>query len=117
MIEVPYVYEVSFNVTPDQMSQLEIGQSLERLVGYMKIRLPVQEGFVFADAWYSVDDPAKTRVIARSEWSDWTDVEAHRKSSLLEDHVFEEFEPHVKPGDVTIRTYAEVGSGPFSARR
>ena len=114
---MPYVYEVSFEVTPDQMNQLEIGQSLERLVGYMKVRLPVQPGFVFADAWYSVDDPAKTRVVTRSEWSDWRDVKEHRDSNMLEDHVFEEFNPHVKPGDITIRTYAEVGSGPFSARR
>jgi hypothetical protein len=114
---MPYVYEVSFEIRPDQMNELEIGQSLERLVGYMKIRLPVQPGFVFADAWYSVDNPASTRVIARSEWSDWNDVEKHRKSSLIEDHLFEEFEPYVNRDNVTIRTYAEVGSGPFSARK
>jgi hypothetical protein len=114
---MPYVYEVSFEIRPEQMTQLEIGHSLERLVGYMKIRLPVQPGFVFADAWYSVDDPEKTRVVTRSEWSDWRDVEDHRKSSLLEDHLFEEFDPHVNSGNVMIRTYAEVGSGPFSVRR
>ncbi len=113
---MPYVYEISFEIRPDQMSQIEIGQSLERLVGYMKIRLPVQSGFVFADAWYSVDDAEKTRIIARSEWSEWSDVEGHRKSTILEDHLFEEFEPHVSSEDITIRTYAEVGSGPFSAR-
>jgi hypothetical protein len=114
---MPYVYEVSFEIRPQQMTQLEIGHSLERLVGYMKIRLPVQPGFVFADAWYSVDDPEKTRVVTRSEWSDWRDVEDHRKSSLLEDHLFEEFDPHVNRNNVMIRTYAEVGSGPFSVRR
>jgi hypothetical protein len=114
---VPYVYEVSFDIRPDQMSELEIGQSLDRLVGYMKVRLPAQPGFVFADAWYSVDDPDATRVVARSEWSDWSDIEAHRASYLVEDHVFEEFDPHVNKDNVTIRTYAEVGSGPFSARR
>jgi hypothetical protein len=114
---MPYVYEVSFDITPEQMTQLEIGQSLERLVGFMKIRLPVQRGFVFADAWYSVDDPETARVIARSEWSDWSDVEAHCRSAVLEDHLFEEFDPHVNKDNVTIRTYAEVGSGPFSARR
>ncbi len=114
---MPYLYEVSFNIRHDQMSQLEIGQSLERLVGYLKIRLPVQSGFVVADAWYTVDDPDVTRVVARSEWSDWADVEEHRASSILEDHLFEEFGPHVDKDNVTIRTYAEVGSGPFSARR
>jgi hypothetical protein len=114
---MPYVYEVSFEIAPDQMTQLEIGKSLERLVGYLKIRLPVQPGFVFADAWYSVDNPAKTRIVTRSEWSDWTDVEEHRRSSILEDHLFEEFDPHVNKDNVTIRTYAEVGSGPFSVGR
>ena len=114
---MPYVYEVSFEITPDQMSELEIGRSLERLVGYMKIRLPVQRGFVFADAWYSVDDPSKTRVVTRSEWSDWRDVADHRASTILEDHLFEEFDPHLSPDNITVRTYAEVGSGPFSARR
>jgi len=114
---MPYLYEVSFDIRHDQMSQLEIGQSLERLVGYLKIRLPVQDGFMFADAWYSVDDPESTRIVARSEWSDWSDVKAHRASSILEDHLFEEFEPHVSAETVTIRTYAEVGSGPFSVRR
>ena len=114
---MPYVYEVSFEIAPEKMTQLEIGKSLDRLVGYMKIRLPVQPGFMFADAWYSVDDPAATRIIARSEWSDWCDVDAHRRSTLIEDHLFEQFEPHVNRDNVTIRTYAEVGSGPFSARR
>src|SRR5512140_2443961 len=98
---MPYLYEVSFDIRHDQMSQLEIGDSLARLVGYLKIRLPVQRGFVLADAWYSVDDPEKTRVVARSAWSDWTDVEAHRESSILEDHLFEEFDPHVDKNSVT----------------
>jgi hypothetical protein len=114
---VPYLYEVAFHIRSDQMSQLEIGSSLERLVGYLKIRLPIQPGFVLAEAWYSVDDPDTTRIVARSEWSDWADVEAHRESAILEDHILEEFDPHVRKEDVTIRTYAEVGSGPFSARR
>jgi hypothetical protein len=114
---MPYLYEVSFDIRRDQMPELEIGESLARLVGYLKIRLPVQRGFVLADAWYSVDDPEVTRVVARSEWSDWSDVEEHRESSILEDHIFEEFDPHVSKDTVTIRTYSEVGSGPFSARR
>lgn len=114
---MPYLYEVSFAIRHDQMPQLEIGDSLERLVGYLKVRLPVQRGFVLADAWYSVDDPDATRVVVRSQWSDWSDVEVHRESSILEDHIFEEFDPHVSKDEVTIRTYAEVGSGPYSVRR
>lgn len=114
---MPYVYEVSFDIHPDQMNWLEIGRSLERLVGYMKVRLPYQPGFVSADAWYSVDDSQQTRIVARSEWIDWNDLTVHRASELIEDQVFEQFDPHIKKEDVAIRTYAEVGSGPFSARR
>ena len=114
---MPYAYEVAFEITPSQMTELEIGRSLERLVGYLKIRLPVEKGFVYAHAVYSVDDPGATRVVMRSEWSDWPDVVRHRASTIVEDKVFEEFDPHVSPESITTRTYAEVGSGPFSARR
>lgn len=115
---MPYVYEVSFDVPRDKMTELEIGASLERLVGYMKVRLPAQRGFVYSDALYSVDDSAELRIVMRSHWSDWTDVIGHRDSSaLVEDQVFEQFDPHVRPQDITIRTYAEVGSGPLSARK
>jgi hypothetical protein len=115
---MPYMYEVTFDIPREKMTELEIGQSLEKLVGYMKIRLPAQRGFVFADAFYSVDDKETVHVVMRSEWSDWTDVENHRNSSaLVEDEVFEQFDPHIEPKDITIRTYAEVGSGPLSVRR
>ncbi len=111
---MPYVYEVSFDLPNDKLSELEIGQSLERLIGFTKVRLPAQRGFVFADAVYSVDDPSKIRVVMRSEWSDWTDVVRHRKAIVLEDHIFEEFDPHVDRDAIKVRTYAEVGSGPLS---
>ncbi len=115
---MPYIYEVSFNVPREKMTELEIGQSLERLVGYMKVRLPSQRGFVFSDAFYSVDDPAGLRIVMRSEWSDWTDLQNHCNSSaLVEDQAFEQFAPHVSSEDITVRKYAEVGSGPLSVRR
>lgn len=114
---MPYIYEVSFDVPRDKMEELEIGQSLERLVGFMKVRLPAQRGFVYADAVYSVDDPDKTRVVMRSHWSDWTDVVNHRKGVFIEDHVLEQFEPHVEKDAIMIRSYAEVGSGPLSVRK
>lgn len=114
---MPYLYEVAFDIRSDQVPQLEIGDSLERLVGYLKVRLPVQRGFVVADAWYTVDDPVTTRIVVRSVWSDWSDIEAHRASSILEDHLFQEFAPHLSKDQIKVRTYAEVGSGPYSVRR
>jgi len=114
---MPYMYEVSFDIPHQKMDELEIGKSLERLVGYMKVRLPSQRGFVFANAAYSVDDSAKTHIVMRSEWSDWTDIVNHRKAVVLEDHIFEQFEPHINREEITVRMYAEVGSGPYSVRR
>lgn len=114
---MPYVYEVAFDVPHDKMEELEIGESLERLVGYMKVRLPSQRGFVYSDAVYSVDDSKKTRVVMRSHWSDWDDVLNHRKGVLIEDQVFEQFEPHIAKEDIAIRAYAEVGSGPYAMRK
>ena len=114
---MPYVYEVSFDLPPDKMSELEIGRSLETLVGYMKVRLPSQRGFVYAHAVYSVDDPSCIHVVTRSEWSDWSDLERHCDTELVEDQLFQSFEPHVSRDDITVRKYAEVGSGPLSVRK
>lgn len=113
---MPYVYEVAFDILPEQTPELEIGRSLDRVVGYLKIRLASERGFVAANAVYSVDDPARVHVVMRSEWSDWSDVERHRGSSLLEDKVLEEFE-HVSPEALDVRRYAEVGSGPLAFAR
>ena len=82
---MPYVHVVSFEIKPSMMTELEIGHALERVVGYLKIRLPVEEGFVFADGWYSVDDPKSIRIVMRSEWSDWTDIVKHHDSQLAEE--------------------------------
>lgn len=110
---MPYVYEVGFDIAPEQMDELQVGKSLRRTASYLKARLPGRPGFIAASAEYSVDDPSATRVVFRSEWSDWEDVEQHRDSSLLEDKVLKEFDPHVKPEALTVRTYAKVGSGPL----
>ncbi len=110
---MPYVYEVAFNIQPEQMTELQVGKSLRRTASYLKARLPGRHGFITADAAYSVDNPDITRVVFRSEWSDWEDVEQHRESSLLEDKVIKEFDPIFSTADMTIRTYAKVGSGPL----
>ncbi len=110
---MPYIYEVSFDIPPERMTELQIGRSLQRTGGYLKVRLPGRPGFITSDVEYSVDDPTSTRVVFRSEWSDWEDVERHRESALLEDKVLEEFDPHVSAESITVRAYARVGFGPL----
>jgi quinol monooxygenase YgiN len=71
--------------------------------------LPNQHGFMTSRALYSIDDPARTRVVFISEWGSWEALEKHRDSALLETKVLAEFDPHVAPGDMVTRIYAEVG--------
>ena len=112
MRTVPYIYEVSFEIPPENMSELQIGRSLQRTDGYLKSRLPGRPGFITSDVVYSVDDPKATRVVFRSEWTDWEDVERHRESSLLEDKVLSEFD-HISADTMKHRAYARVGFGPL----
>jgi len=106
---VPYIYEVSFTIAPDQMDGLEIGHSLERVLGYLRTLLPNEHGFMTSRALYSIDDEAGTRVVFLSEWGSWEALEKHQASALLETKVLSEFEPHIRPEDMTTRIYAEVG--------
>lgn len=103
-----YVYQVTFDIKPDQMGQLEIGASLERVLGYLRTLLPSQLGFITARAMYSLDAPHTTHLIFQSVWDTWDDISAHRNSSLLEDKILTEFEPHVPLENLVSHVYEEV---------
>ncbi len=109
---MPYVYEVSFEVAPEQMDKFDVGSSLARVLGYLRARLPSEHGFVTSQAMYSLDDPERTRLVLRSEWGSWEALVKHRESELLEAKVLEEFE-HVPEQSITTRVYAEVGPKPY----
>jgi heme-degrading monooxygenase HmoA len=103
-----YVYQVSFDIQPDQMSQLEIGASLERTAGYLRTLLPNETGFISTHAMYSLDVPDKTQLLVQTWWETWEDLTAHGKSSLAEDKVLSEFEPHLSLHHLTVHVYEEV---------
>jgi hypothetical protein len=103
-----YVYQVSFDIRPDQMSELEIGASLERVLGYLRTLLPAEVGFVASRAMYSVDSAERTHLVFESVWETWEDLEEHRRSSLAEDKVLIEFKPHVALEDLSAHVYQEV---------
>lgn len=106
---MPYIYEVTFSIRFEDMSELEIGHSLERVLGYLRTLLPNEHGFMTSRALYTIDDPSHTHVVFLSEWGSWEALEKHRASSLVEDKVLTEFDPHVSPEDLSVRIYAEVG--------
>ncbi len=110
---MPYIYEISFSVGPDQMDELEGGRTLERVLGYLRTRLPNEHGYMTSRAMHSIDDPHRTRMVFLSEWGSWEALQAHSRSSLLEDKVLQEFDPHVKAESITSRTYVEVGPEPY----
>jgi hypothetical protein len=103
-----YIYQVYFDIEPEQMNQLEIGASLERVLGYLRTLLPSQMGFISARAMYSLDIPEKTHLVFQSIWETWDDIDAHRHSSLLENKILVEFEPHVPLENLVAHIYEEV---------
>ena len=103
-----YVYQVSFDIQPDQMGELKVGASLERVLAYLRTLLPGQPGHITSRAFYSLDVPDRTHIIFQSAWEAWDDLEAHRSSSLAENKVLTEFQPHVTLEDLAVHVYEEV---------
>ena len=103
-----YVYQIGFDIRPNQMSELQIGSSLERVLAYLRALLPGEAGYITARAMHSVDVPDSTHLVFQSVWEGWDDLENHRRSSLSEDKVLTEFKPHVELQDLTVHVYEEV---------
>lgn len=103
-----YMYQVSFNIDPDQLSLLQIGESLEKVLGFLKAFLPSQTGFMSARVFYSVNQKDTVYVVTLSEWDYWEDLQNHVNSHFAEDKILEEFEPHIQPENLIIRIYKEV---------
>ncbi|NPV08567.1 MAG: hypothetical protein HPY83_11490 [Anaerolineae bacterium] len=104
-----YVHQVSFYIGPEQMSELQIGAALERVLAYLRSLLPSQPGFITARALYSVDIPDRQHLIFQSQWELWEDLLAHAESGLAEGKVLVEFGPHLSQGDLVVHDYSEVG--------
>jgi hypothetical protein len=103
-----YIYQVCFDIRPDQMNELQIGASLERVLSYLRALLPSEPGYISSRAMSSLNDPDKTHLIVQIVWDGWLDLEQHRHSSLAEDKVLNEFQPHVSLQDVSACTYEEI---------
>jgi heme-degrading monooxygenase HmoA len=103
-----FIYQVSFDIKPEQMNELEIGSSLERTLGYLKTLLPSEPGFLTARGMYSLDIEGRTHLVFQTVWDTWEDLSAHQNSSLAEDKVLREFQPHVELQHLTVHKYGEV---------
>ena len=103
-----YIYEVSFDIKSDALAALQIGASLERVLGYLRTRLPGENGYITSRALYSLESNIATHIVFLSEWEDWEDLDRHTKTRLLEDKVLQEFDPHIKLEHLITRIYNEV---------
>ena len=103
-----YIYEVSFDIDSDQLDELRIGASLERVIGYLRTLLPSEQGFITARAMYSLNESSMIRLIVESIWDQWEDLLVHKSSGLAEQKVLAEFHPQVDIGNLTVRVYKEV---------
>jgi hypothetical protein len=103
-----YIHQVSFTIQPDQMSELRIGASLERTLGYLRTLLPNEPGHIESRAMFSVDISDQVHVVFQSIWQDWENTVRHRDSRLSEDKVLVEFAPHINSQDLVSHTYGEV---------
>lgn len=103
-----YIYQVSLDIRPDQMSELEIGASLERVLGYLRTTLPSEPGYVTSRAMRSVEVRERATVVFSTVWETWEDLSGHRDSRLSEDKVLVEFGPHVTPQLVQTEIFEEI---------
>jgi len=103
-----YIYQVAFELPSSQLSELEIGASLERVIGYIRATLPGEAGFVTSRAMRSVETDRKVFVVLETTWETWDDLLAHRQTGLSEDKVLLEFGPHITKEHLDVRTYEEV---------
>jgi hypothetical protein len=103
-----YFYQITFDVHTEDMNELQIGGSLERTLGYLRTLLPSEPGYITIRAARSIDVENRVHLQVESEWETWQDLKRHRASSLAEDKVLKEFEPHVELEDLTIHVFEEV---------
>ncbi len=103
-----FVYQVSFDISPDRLDELAVGASLERVVGYLRTLLPAHAGFIASRAMNSVDSSDRVEVVLQSVWETWDDLLAHRDSRLAEAKVLSEFANSISPEALVVHVYEEV---------
>ena len=103
-----YIYNISFDIQADQMSEIKIGGSLERVLGYLRTLLPGEQGYITSRALFSINEGSLRHIIFLSEWQTWEDISKHKQSNLIEDKILNEFSPHIQWENLKIQLFAEI---------
>ena len=87
-----YVYQVSFDIPPERQGELEVGSSLERVLGLLAGLPPFGAGVHdrLAPSTRSIC-PNGFEIVVQSVWDHWEDLVTHRQSPLAEDKILREF--------------------------
>ena len=103
-----YSYHISFDIDSKDKSELEIGSSLERVIGYLKTLLPSEAGHIESRALASLDNPDTIHILFESIWMDWDSLVRHRNSALTEDKVIKEFEENIELKNFSHKVFREI---------
>lgn len=103
-----YVYQMSFDIKPDQMEDLEIGSALEGALSALRALLPDEAGYVSSRGMHSLDRNNTTHIVFESVWNEWDDFISHIESSVAEDRFIQQFQPHLSIDNLTTHQYEEV---------
>jgi hypothetical protein len=106
---MPYIYRTTFDIDREHVDQLQIGQSIELSIAYLKAFLANEPGFINARAMYSLAEEKTTHVSFESTWEDWETLEAHRQTSpYSEAKMLHRFEFKVEPQNIADHVYEEI---------
>jgi hypothetical protein len=103
-----YIYQVNFQIRPDQMSELQVGAGIQRVMYFLRSLLPASQGYMTTRVMYSIDESEHIDLVFQSVWDRWSDLEAHRKTRLVEEKAILEFGPHLSDERMRVRVFREV---------
>jgi len=103
-----YIYNINFDIRSDQMAELRIGGSLERVLGYLRTLLPGEPGYITSRALYSLTNNNGTHILIMSEWQTWEDLQQHKDSNFMEQKILKEFSPHIHLEHLNVQTFGEI---------
>lgn len=104
-----YIYQLSLEIPLRRADEIDLGQSLQLVLGYLRTLLPNEEGYITTRAAASCCPEGETvTVLFQSEWDHWEDLEAHRAKGLEEKKVLEEFATDVSAQGLKIQILREV---------
>jgi len=105
---MPYIYQVNFHFPQDRADELRIGTSLERILAYLRALLPSEPGYVTSQGMYSVNPDERLHIVFHTVCESYEDLVRYGESSLSEDKVLLEFEPHLSDEEIQVHVYSEI---------